>query len=92
MSSVEDSSAVDRRSGRVLTVDDHPPFLVLLRELVRATGQLEIVGEAESGERAVEAAQELQPDLILMDIRMPGLGGIGAAKRIKASPRRRSSS
>ena len=71
------------RRARVLAVDDHVPFLALLRKIVRATGQLELVGEAESGEQAIEAARELRPDVVLIDVHMPGIGGIAAAKRIK---------
>lgn len=84
MCGLEESGVFDRRV-RVLAVDDHAPFLALLRDVVRATTGLVVVGEAESGERAVEAAHELHPDVVLMDVRMPGLGGIEAAKRIKAS-------
>ena len=84
MSGVEEPSVLDR-PVRVLAVDDHPPFLALLRDVVRATSRLVLVGEAESGERAVEAAHELHPDIVLIDVRMPGLGGIEATKRIKAS-------
>ena len=69
----------------MLSVDDHAAFLAVLRELVSATGHLETAGEARSGERAVRAAQELQADVVLMDVRMPGLGGIEAARRIKAA-------
>jgi DNA-binding NarL/FixJ family response regulator len=72
------------RRARVLAVDDHPQFLALLRELIGAAGELEPVGEASSGEDAIEVATELQPDLVLMDVRMPGLSGIEAARRIKA--------
>lgn len=71
--------------GRVLAVDDDSGFLALLRDVVRATGQLEAVGVAESGELAIEAAQALEPDMVVIDVRMPGLGGIEAARRIKAS-------
>jgi DNA-binding NarL/FixJ family response regulator len=67
----------------VLVVDDHPPFLVVLRELLRATRCLEERGRAGSGEEAVEMARSLKPDLVLMDVRMPGLGGVAAAKLIK---------
>ena len=84
MSGVEEPSVLDG-PVRVLAVDDHPPFLALLRDVVRATSRLVLVGEAESGERAVEAAHELHPDIVLIDVRMPGLGGIEATKRIKAS-------
>src|SRR5262245_48291224 len=72
------------RAVRVLTVDDDPPFLDLLRDVVPTSG-LEVVGEADSGERAVELAQELHPEMVLIDVRMPGLDGISAAKRIKES-------
>ncbi len=71
--------------ARVLAVDDQPPFLAVLRAVVGATGHLEIAGEAQSGEEAVAAAHELRPDMVLMDVRMPGIGGLKAAERIKAS-------
>jgi DNA-binding NarL/FixJ family response regulator len=74
---------VDRRRARMH--DDDVPFLALLHDVVSATGQLEAVGAAESGERAIEVAQQQQPDMVLMDVRMPGLGGIAAAKQIKAA-------
>jgi DNA-binding NarL/FixJ family response regulator len=84
MSSVERSGAVPARA-RVLAVDDDAAFLALLREVVRATTHLELAGEARSGECAVAAAQALRPDIVLMDIRMPGIGGIKAAELIKAA-------
>jgi DNA-binding NarL/FixJ family response regulator len=73
--------------ARVLAVDDDPAFLALLRELVHATAHLEVAGEAHSGERAIVDARELQPDIVLMDVRMPGMGGIKAAELIKAASR-----
>jgi two-component system, NarL family, invasion response regulator UvrY len=79
----------DRESGRprngavgVLTVDDDPRFLRLAREIVRATPGFETVGEAASGEAAVSLVPVLRPRLVLMDVRMPGIGGIEAARRI----------
>ena len=69
--------------ARVLAVDDHLAFLAVVRELLRATRFLDGVAEAGSGEDAVEVARRLQPDVVLMDVRMPGLGGIAAAKLIK---------
>jgi DNA-binding NarL/FixJ family response regulator len=84
MASARQSSSAAGRA-RVLTVDDNSPFLGVLRELVNATGHLEIAGEAQSGERAIAAAQELQPDIVLMDVLMPGVGGITAAQQIKAA-------
>ena len=82
---IEQSSAVDRHPAGVLVVDDSRPFLALLRDVVRATRQLEPVGEAQSGEQAVEMTRKLHPDMVLIDVRMPGLGGIQAVNQIKAS-------
>jgi DNA-binding NarL/FixJ family response regulator len=84
MSGAERSTTVVTRA-RVLAVDDDASFLALLRELVRATAHLETAGEARSGEAAIVLASELQPDLVLMDIRMPGMGGMKAAGRIKTA-------
>ena len=85
MLSFERTPSADASAARLLAVDDHAPFLTLLRELVRATSLLELVGEARSGEEAVEVAKTLRPDMVLMDVRMPGLGGIAAAERIRES-------
>lgn len=67
---------------RVLVVDDQPPFLSAARRLIESTPGFESVGEATSGEGAVTLAEALRPDLVLLDVRMPGLGGLGAARRI----------
>lgn len=85
MSSVERSTEVPGLRARVLVVDDQPAFLDLLVEVVNATRHLEIAGRAHSGERAVELADELRPHMVVMDVRMPGLGGFEAAERIKAA-------
>jgi DNA-binding NarL/FixJ family response regulator len=66
----------------VLIVDDQPPFLVAARRLIESTPGFASVGEATSGEHAVTLAAALQPDLVLMDVRMPGLGGLAAARCI----------
>lgn len=67
---------------RVLIVDDHPFFRDGLRMLLDATPDTELVGEASSGEQAVTLAADLNPDVILMDLRMPGAGGIEATRKI----------
>lgn len=68
----------------VIAVDDQPCFRRVLREVVCAASQLAVVGEADSGEAAVELVRDLAPDMVLMDVRMPGIGGIEASRRIKA--------
>ena len=72
-------------SVRVLIVDDQAPFRLAARAVVRTTPGFETVAEAESGERAVELAAELAPDLVLMDINMDGINGIEAIHRITAA-------
>ena len=69
---------------RILIADDHPVFRFGLRALLETQADLEVVGEAESGETAVSMAQSLQPDVILMDINMPGINGLEASKQILA--------
>lgn len=84
MPGVDRSATTPTRRARVLAVDDQAPFLAVLCELVCATRELEAVAEAHSGERAIEAVRETEPDIVLMDVWMPGMGGIAAAREIKA--------
>lgn len=72
---------------RVLIADDHVLFRDGLRALLAAVPDLELVGEATSGEEVVDLAARLQPDIVLMDLKMPGIGGAEATRRIvQASP------
>lgn len=71
------------RSVRVLLVDDFQPFRALLRSILGKRPELVVVGEASNGLQATQKARKLRPDLILLDIVMPRLGGIDAAKRIR---------
>ena len=67
---------------RVLVADDHPMFRHGMVALLDATPEFTVVGEAATGDEAINLAVELQPDVILMDIRMPGVNGIEATRRI----------
>ena len=69
---------------RVVIVDDQEPFRMAAREVIEVTGGFEVVGEAETGEQSVELVKELQPDLVLMDLNLPGIDGLEATKRICA--------
>ena len=69
---------------RVLIVDDQEPFRLAARMVVEATEGFEIVGEAESGEEGVEMAADRSPDLVLMDVNLPGIDGLEATRRILA--------
>ena len=72
---------------RVLIADDHPLFREGMRGRLDRVADVTVVGEAASGDEAVELARELEPDVILMDIKMPGLNGIEATREIlRASP------
>jgi DNA-binding NarL/FixJ family response regulator len=72
---------------RLLIVDDMPQVRRELRTLLPLLDDIEIVGEAENGQSAIEAAAALQPDAILIDVEMPILDGLEATRRIKqASP------
>jgi|SRR5215471_2798773 len=72
---------------RVLVVDDYEPWRRYVRVALLANDGLQIVGEVIDGSEAIEKAQELQPDLILLDIGLPTLNGIAAARGIrKVSP------
>jgi len=70
---------------RLLLVDDHEIVRAGLRMLFSAEPTVEIIGEAASGEAAVAAVEDLEPDVVLMDVAMPGIGGVEATRRIKAS-------
>jgi DNA-binding NarL/FixJ family response regulator len=67
---------------RVLIADDQAPFRAAARSVIGAAAGFQLVGEATSGEEALELVASLSPDLVLMDIKMDGIGGIAAARSI----------
>jgi two-component system response regulator NreC len=69
---------------RIVIADDHGVLRAGLKALLRAEPEYEVVGEASSGEEALRVATEHRPDIVLLDVSMPGLGGLEAAKMIKA--------
>lgn len=78
------------RKIRVLIVDDHTILRAGIRVLLELYPDLQVVGEAEDGETALLRCRELQPDVVLMDIGMPGMGGLAATRQIVEScPRSR---
>ena len=67
---------------RVLVVDDHEPFRRFVCSMLQEQGSVQLVGEAQDGVEAVRQAELLQPDMVLLDIGLPGLNGIEAARQI----------
>jgi DNA-binding NarL/FixJ family response regulator len=70
---------------RVLVADDHPFFRDGLRVLLETTPDTELAGEVADGQQAIALAAQVCPDVILMDLRMPGTGGVEATRRILAA-------
>jgi len=71
---------------RILLVDDDPDFLRSIRQFLEVDQRTEVVGSVRSSREALEEVSRLQPDLVLMDIVMPGTSGLEATRQIKAQP------
>src|SRR5690606_41302054 len=72
----------------VLLVDDHAVVRTGFRLLLQTHREMTVIGEADSGEKACRLYDELGPDVVLLDIAMPGMGGLEALKRIRAKDHR----
>jgi len=73
-----------KRRVRVMIVDDTPQVLRDLRQLLELSGDVEVVGEARNGLEAVHLAADISPDVVVMDLEMPGMDGYEAVRQIKA--------
>jgi two-component system response regulator AlgR len=71
---------------RVLVVDDEPPARERLRSMLAEAEGFEVAGEAENGRRALELCDSLQPDIVLLDVRMPGIDGLEVARQLATQP------
>ena len=78
-------SSEGTKTVSVLIVDDQLPFRAAARTVIGMTSGFEVAGEAETAEAAIEAVAAAQPDLVLMDINLPGINGIEATRRIRAA-------
>jgi len=67
---------------KVLVVDDHELLRVAIKKLLSEVADMDVVGEAASGEHAIRIARELNPDVVLMDVKMPGIGGLETTRRL----------
>jgi DNA-binding NarL/FixJ family response regulator len=78
-----EQSSQDGAWVRILIVDDHMGFRQAVRRMLESSGNLQVCGEASNGEEAIQQTLELRPDLVILDISMPVMDGLTAAKEIK---------
>ncbi len=73
----------ERKKIRVLIADDHPIFRDGLKKLLSLEADLQVIGEAQNGQQTVELVEKLQPDILLLDLKMPGINGIEALAQLQ---------
>lgn len=71
---------------RILLVDDSPVVLHSIAQLLIAESQIQVIGQADSGETAIAQVQQLRPDLVVMDLAMPEMNGLEATRHLKRQP------
>jgi DNA-binding NarL/FixJ family response regulator len=79
----KEESSAGRPPSRIVVVDDDPVYRFALREILKQPSDLEVVGEAADGHEAIRLCRLLRPDLMIMDVKMPGMSGIEANRKIK---------
>jgi DNA-binding NarL/FixJ family response regulator len=79
---ISDAPRFERVTVRVVTVDDQPVFRRAAQLVIDATAGFELAGEAASGEEGLTVVEALRPDLVLLDVRMPGIDGAETARRL----------
>jgi len=84
-SSSDQTAARGHNAIRILLVDDHAVIRQALRMLLESQSELEVIADVENGRDAVQAVEKLQPDVVLMDVVMPGLNGLEATRQIRRS-------
>jgi two-component system nitrate/nitrite response regulator NarL len=75
----------EEKRVRVLITDDGQKFRIFIRRVLEAQTYLAVIGEAQDGEEAVKKAQEMKPEMVIMDMDMPGIDGLETTRRVKAS-------
>src|ERR1700693_1411685 len=82
---VSDRDVVARPGMKVLLADDHPLIIAGIRRTIEHLDDMEVVGEAHSGQELLQLIERRAPDLVLMDLRMPGVSGVEMLERIRQS-------
>jgi DNA-binding NarL/FixJ family response regulator len=72
------------KTTRVVLADDHPMVRTAIRKLLEKAGDIEVIGEADDGAEALRLVEDLDPDVLLLDMEMPGLNGVQVARQLQS--------